>query len=80
MSKNKIIAFTAIIAIAVVSFCICFSVMQNALKFFENINPPHNLCDATLEFMSNIFNMTIILLLIAFIIALIALALECMIT
>jgi len=80
-NTTRIIAFIAIVVIAVASLYICFNEMQNAIHFFENINLPqtpfNELYFKTVEFMSHIFNMTIIMLSIAFAVALIVLALEC---
>ena len=80
-NTTRIIAFIAIVVIAVASFIFLLNETHNALQFFENINLPqtpfNELYFKTVEFMSHIFNMTIILLLFAFIVALIVLALEC---
>ncbi|RLE61957.1 MAG: hypothetical protein DRJ38_10515 [Thermoprotei archaeon] len=82
--KASIIAFIALIIIAVASFCICHYEMQNALRFLSNVNLPsspfNELYVKTVEFVAHVFNMTLILLFIAFIVALIVLALECSLT
>jgi len=79
--KASIIAFIALIIIAVASLCICYHEMQSALHFFKNIDLPTSPFNAlyikTLEFVAHVFDVLIMSLWLALLIALLVLAIEC---